>query len=375
MTTALVLGLRWAVAAILVVFGCRRALLLVASMLPPRRVTPSATRSIAVLIAARNESRHLPALLTALTQLDYPTSLLHVVLVSDGSVDDTATLMHAWTDVPFTVTVATLPQSIGKGGALAAGLARARVSDLVVVFDADCEPQPDVLQWLAGAFDDPSVGAATGYPRPRNANAGQVARYAALERWCHHLVVLAGLDRLRLNPPVIGVAFAVRWKALQAAGGFPVGRLAEDLELSMALTAHGWRTRWIRSAVVRENVVETARAFRQQRTRWSRGMLQSASRTRSLDELLTATGYLDRTALIVAAVLVPFGVVDAWWPAVYLLLPLLTVMQAMRQAAARPTWKFIIALAGMAITDVAVSVRSAAAQLLGTAIRWEDRQS
>lgn len=375
MTTALLLGLRWAVAGVLVVFGCRRALLLVASMLPPRRITPNATRSIAVLVAARNETRHLPRLLKALEQLDYPTSKLHVVLVSDGSVDDTSTLMREWTDVPFTVTVVTLPQSLGKGGALAAGLDRAPASDLVVVFDADCEPQPDVLQWLAGAFDDPSIGAATGYPRPANANAGRVARYAALERWCHHLVVLAGLDRLTLNPPVTGVAFAVRWAALQAAGGFPVGRLSEDLELSMALTAHGWRTRWIGSAVVREDVVETAHAFRQQRTRWSRGMLQSASRTQSLQELLTAAGYLDRAAVIAAVLLVPFGVVEAWWPALYLLLPLLTVLQAMRRAAARPAWRFLVALAGMVVTDVAVSLRSAAAQLLGTATRWEDRQS
>lgn len=219
----------------------------------------------------------------------------------------------------------------------------------------------------------PAVGAATGYPQPPNANAGRVSRYAALERWCHHLVVLAGLDRLRLNPPIIGVAFAVRWNALHSAGGFPVGRLAEDLELSMALTAQGWRTRWIGSAVVRERVVETAHAFRQQRIRWSRGMLESASRTRSIQELLSAAGYLDRTALIVAVLLVPFGVVEAWWPALYLLLPLLTVLQAMRRAAARPAWKFLVALAAMVITDVAVSVRSAAAHLAGTATRWEER--
>lgn len=375
MTTALVLGLRWAIAGILLVFGVRRAVLLVASMLPPRRVTPRATHSIAVLVAARNESRHLPALLSALGQLDYPASHLHVVLVSDGSDDDTVVLMQAWRDVPFAVDIVTLPQSIGKGGALAAGLARARVSDLVVVFDADCEPQPDVLRWLAGAFDDPSVGAATGYPRPANANAGAVARYAALERWSHHLVVLAGMDRLRLNPPVIGVAFAVRWAALESAGGFPVGRLAEDLELSMALTAKGWRTRWLGSAIVREDVVETRHAFRQQRTRWSRGMLQSASRTRSFQEILTAAGYLDRTALIVAVLLVPFGVVEAWWPALYLALPLLTVLQAMRRAAARPAWRFLVALAGMVVADVVVSVRSAAAQLAGTPARWDDRQS
>ena len=374
MTATLLFVLKWAVLGVLVVFTCRRALLLVASMLPPRRVTRSSTRSIAVLVAARNESAQLPTLLNALAQLDYPASLLHIVLVSDGSVDDTAVLMRAWTDAPFGVTVRALPHSIGKGGALAAGLSDAPASDLVIVFDADCEPQPDVLQWLAGAFDDPRTGAATAYPRPANANAGRVAQYAALERWVHHLVVLAGKDRLQLNPPIIGVAFAVRRAALEGVGSFPEGRLSEDLELSMALTASGWRTRWIGAAVVRENVVETQAAFRWQRTRWSRGMLQSAGRAGSLDDLLTAAGYLDRAFFLVAVVLVPFGVVEAWWPALYLTLPMLTVLQAMRRATARPAWTFLAAAAGMFAIDLAVSVRSAVAQVAGTTARWGERQ-
>ncbi len=374
MTTTLLLVLRWTVLGVLAVFTCRRTLLLVASMLPARRVTPSSTRSIAVLVAARNESAQLPTLLNALAHLDYPASLLHVVVVSDGSVDDTAARMLNWTDAPFRVTVLDLPQSIGKGGALAAGLTKATGSDLVAVFDADCEPQPDVLQWLAGAFDDPRTGAATAYPRPDNAQAGHVARYAALERWVHHLVVLAGKDRLQLNPPVIGVAFAVRRTALEAAGGFPLGRLSEDLELSMALTAKGWRTRWIGAAVVRENVVETVAAFREQRMRWSRGMLQSASRARSLDELLTSSGYLDRTALIAAAALVPLGMVEGWWPALYLVAPLLTVLQAMRRADAQSAGQFIAAAGALFVTDLVVSVRSVAEQLAGTTAHWGQRK-
>jgi len=187
-------------------------------------------------------------------------------------------------------------------------------------------------------------------------------------------VVLAGKDRLQLNPPIIGVAFAVRRAALEGVGSFPEGRLSEDLELSMALTASGWRTRWIGAAVVRENVVETQAAFRRQRMRWSRGMLQSAGRAGSLDDLLTAAGYLDRAFFLVAVVLVPFGVVEAWWPALYLALPMLTVLQAMRRATARPAWTFLAAAAGMFAIDLAVSVRSAVAQVAGTTARWGERQ-
>jgi len=103
-------------------------------------------------------------------------------------------------------------------------------------------------------------------------------------------------------------------------------------------------------------------------------MLQSAARARSIDELLTSAGYLDRTALIVAVALVPFGVVEAWWPALYLVVPMLTVLQAMRRADVRPASAFLTAAAGMFISDLAVSVRSAVEQVAGTTARWEERQ-
>lgn len=368
-----VLILRWAVLGVLAAFLCRRALFLGASLLPARPSARSTTRAITLLVAARNEALRLPTLLAALARLEYPASLLDLILISDGSDDGTAEQMRGWQDAIRSVRVVELPNALGKGGALAAGLATAPPSDLVVVLDADSEPRADILKLLAGAFDDPRVGAASAYPEPGNAYANRVARYAALERWVHHLVLLAGKDRLAMDPPIVGVTFAVRREALDAAGGFPTGRLSEDLELSMALTAAGWRTRWIGAAVVRENVVETHAAFRQQRTRWSRGMLQSAPRIRSVEDLFTAAGYLDRLALAVAVVLVPFGVVQPWWPALYLTLPAVTVLVALRRARARPIVAFLTAAVGMLATDVLVSLRSAGEAWLGKPATWGRR--
>lgn len=371
--SAVVLIARWSVSLVLALYMLRRYVLLVASHLPPRRTPRASNRSIVILVAGRNERYGLPGLLAALERLRYPADLVQVVLVSDGSDDGTAAMMSAWQTSPFATEVVLLPRSVGKGGALAAGMERARASELVVVFDADCEPRDDVLEVLCGAFEDPSVGAATGYPRPENANATVVSRYAALERWTHHLVVLAGEDRLALDPAIIGAVFAVRRAALLEAGGFPQGHLTEDTMLSMAVVAAGWKLRWLRDAIVRENVVDHLGPFYAQRTRWGRGMLQSAPGARSLEHVFVVAGYLDRVVVVIAVALVPFGVLSVWWPIAYFVAPALCAATALRRAGARPVWSFVWAAAVMFAADVFISVRSTVGQLLGTPTSWGRR--
>lgn len=364
---------RWVVVGLLVVFLCRRYVLLVASFLPRRRSGRDTTRTITILVAGRNEGGNIPRMLAAIERLDYPAERVHVVLASDGSSDNTADLMSSWAAARERTTVLALPESLGKGGALSAALAVAPPSDLVVVLDADCVPDPLVLQILSGVFDDPRVGAATGYPYPGNANATLVSRYAALERWTHHLVVLAGKDRLGLDPSIIGVVFAIRREALHAAGGFPVGRFSEDIDLSMSVLALGWKLRWVRGAQVREDVVEDMDRFFQQRTRWGRGILQSASGAKSVESFFVVAGYLDRVVLLVAVVLVLVRQLHAWLPMAYLVAPAMTALTALHRAKGRPVIAFVWSAILMLAADLAVSAGSTFGQLFGTKVKWGQR--
>ena len=370
---SLVSVIAWTVVVLLGVLFARRMLVLVASMLPRRTVRADDSRSIALLVSAHNEAAHIPALLGALARLEYPSDRVQVVLVSDGSTDDTVRLMRAWSGGPFRCEVVELATSIGKGAALAAGMAHATPSDLVVVLDADCAPQPDALRWLSGAFDDERVGGASGYPRPSNTDVSTVSRYAALERWVHHLVWLAGKDRLGMDPSLIGVLFAVRRRALEQVGGFPVGRLTEDVDLGTALVSAGWRLRWIGEAIAREDVVTELPAFRTQRNRWTRGLLQGLSRVRSWEQVFVALGYLDRVVLLAALVLAATGVLSVWWPLGYLAAPVVTIVVAMHRGGAERPAAFLRAAMVMAIIDIAATVRSIVGAVLATPVRWGRR--
>lgn len=363
---------QWAVVTLLGIFLVRRYLLIVASLLPRRAGGRNTKRSVAILVAGRDEGPHVDALLDAIDGLDYPLQLVNVVLVSDGSSDDTAARMQAWAARRPQAMAIELPQSAGKGGALEVALEHAPSTDLVVVFDADSVPTPGVLQALSGAFDDARVGAATGYPSPGNAGASLVARYAALERWTHHLVILAGKDRLRLNPSIIGVVFAVRRTALDQAGGFPIGRMSEDIDLSMALLNNGWRLRWVREAEVREDVVEHLGAFFAQRTRWGRGILQSAPAAHGIEQLFVVAGYFDRLVLVLAVVMAAAGMLPLWLPAAYLIAPGMSALAALWHAREPNVPMFGLSAALMLAADVGVSVASTLGQLVGTQVGWSN---
>ncbi len=362
----------WVVSTILCAFTLRRCLYLIASLLPPRPAVALRTRSITVLITARNEQAHLPNLLAALEQSDYPDRLLNFVLVSDGSTDSTPDIIDSWVARRTRAQSLLLPASQGKGAALQSALALAPPSDLIAVLDADTQPSSDALAWLAGAFEDPATGAACGYLQPFNTRISTTSRYASLERFTTHLVTLAGKDRLALNPPAIGALCCFRRSALEQIGGFS-GALAEDISTSFHLVGGRWKTRWIRNAVAREDVPADLNAFKAQRLRWSQGLMATATSSRTLEDLFVAAGYLDRLAFLSAVLLTALGVVSIWVPLIYAAAPIATSWAALHLARADGKLSILFSIVPMTFADIAITAESLLAFLFREPARWTSR--
>ena len=111
---------------------------------------------VSIVIAARNEARRLPARLKNLFEQDYPADRVQIIVVSDGSTDDTMQQLAAFPAVEAVAVAAG-----GKARALNAGVRRARF-DLLVFADARQTFAPDALLELTRPFSDPRVGAVTG---------------------------------------------------------------------------------------------------------------------------------------------------------------------------------------------------------------------
>jgi glycosyltransferase involved in cell wall biosynthesis len=122
-----------------------------ATVAPPaqRPVRPS----LSLVLPCRNEARNLETLLPLLlVRLGRLAERWEVVLVDDGSTDDTVAVMRKWCQRPGFAAVE-LSRNFGKEAALTAGLAQAR-GQVVVSMDADLQHPPRLLEDMLAHWRD-----------------------------------------------------------------------------------------------------------------------------------------------------------------------------------------------------------------------------
>ena len=108
-----------------------------------------ATR-ISVIVAARNEDRHIRSCVNSILELNYPTHLLEVLVVDDHSTDNTAQILGSISDPRLTIV--TLTDTRGKKAALSEAISRAS-GQLIACTDADCVVPSDWLRYMASYYE------------------------------------------------------------------------------------------------------------------------------------------------------------------------------------------------------------------------------
>ncbi len=187
---------------------------------------------IAVVVPAYNAAATLPDTLAALARQTYDAGRVNVVVVDDGSTDDTAAVAAR-----FGATVVR-QKNQGPAAARNAGVA-ASAGDLVVFTDADCVPVPDFLAALTAPFcADPDVAGAQGaYITTQRSLTARFAQLEFEDRYAY-------AARFPCLDLVATYAAAFRRAAFTQSGGFDTAFTKadnEDTELSYRLCRLGHR--------------------------------------------------------------------------------------------------------------------------------------
>lgn len=111
---------------------------------------------VCVIVVAHNEAARILQRIDNLLASDFPADIL---VVSDGSTDDTVTCIQALGNPR--VTVLSQPSRMGKAAGLNAGIAIAR-APILVFTDARQTFAPDTIRRLVARLSDPAVGAVSG---------------------------------------------------------------------------------------------------------------------------------------------------------------------------------------------------------------------
>ena len=135
---------------------------------------------VAVIVPAFNEGEAVARTIHSVLALDYPADKLEVVVINDGSSDDTweRILTAADEHPPGAVRCIDLGSNQGKRAAMATGM-RATTAEIVLFVDSDSMPARMGLRKLVQGFSDPRVGCVAGMTHVRNASTNTLTRMQA----------------------------------------------------------------------------------------------------------------------------------------------------------------------------------------------------
>ena len=242
-----------------------------------RGVPVGYTPGVSVIVPAYNEEKVIVQTITSLLNQKY-AGALEIVVVDDGSADDTALICEEAYATHSQVTVYR-KENGGKASALNYGIARAR-HEIVIGLDADTVFDDDTVAELVQPLVNPKVAAVAGNAKVGN-RINLVTRWQALE-----YVTSQNLDRRAFSlldciTVVPGAVGAWRRSVVLAVGGFQEDTLAEDQDLTLAMRRAGYSVAYADGAVAYTEAPDTLRGLAKQRFRWSFGTLQCTWKHRS----------------------------------------------------------------------------------------------
>jgi len=341
------------------------------------------TLPVSVIVPAHNEGAGIVAAVTAMTALRYPR--YEVVVVDDGSTDDTFELLRAHFDlvevprvvpgeVPYKSQVLSVhvaranPETLtvvrktngGKADALNVGINLSR-HPLICMVDADSVLDPDALLSVAKPFaDDPlRVVACGGVVRIANGCkviGGRVVDVRMPRRWLGRIQVVEYLRAFLLGRTgwsrlgglvVISGAFGLfRRDLVVRIGGMATDTIGEDAELVVRLHRHlrrlgeDYRVIFVAEPVSWSEAPSSLRVLGRQRRRWHRGIAEILRKHRGmiLNPRYGRIGLVSLPYYVVFELLAPFVELAA-----LVLLPLGLLVGAVDVAF---FWRFVLVAYG-----------------------------
>jgi cellulose synthase/poly-beta-1,6-N-acetylglucosamine synthase-like glycosyltransferase len=231
-----------------------------------RRLAPRAHSGqlVSVVIPAWNEQASLEQTAAAVLASDYPA--LELIIIDDGSTDDTARLADELARTDARVVVHHHGSNQGKPAALNAGFARARGA-VVITVDADTRLERHCVAHLVAALETSGAQAVAANVKVAN-RGGWLGVWQSLEYVVSLNVGRRAHDLAGSITTVPGAASAWRRQAVLDAGGFSARSLTEDTDLSLVLLRRGGRLHYAPAALAFTTVPERPGALFRQRRRW-----------------------------------------------------------------------------------------------------------
>ncbi|MCX6144768.1 MAG: glycosyltransferase [Ignavibacteriales bacterium] len=230
--------------------------------------------SCTIMIPAHNEAKVIGKTVEAMLNLEYPKDKLTILVINDGSKDETASIVQELASTNPQVVLFTIPPGEGgkgKSRALNIGLKQVH-SEIIAIYDADNTPDPKALHYLvAQLVTHKELGAVIGKFRTVNKNATLLTRFINIETLSFQSILQAGRWQMHNIATLPGTNFVIWTDLVHSLNGWDEEALTEDSELSIRIYEKGYKIKFIPYAVTYEQEPQEWKVWLKQRMRWVRG--------------------------------------------------------------------------------------------------------
>jgi cellulose synthase/poly-beta-1,6-N-acetylglucosamine synthase-like glycosyltransferase len=234
---------------------------------------------VTVQLPLFNEMYVVERLLDAVVGIRYPRDRFQVQVLDD-STDETqeickrkvAELRARFPELDIEY-IHRLDRTGFKAGALENGLRSAK-GELILIFDADFLPLPDMLERVVDHFVDPKVAMVQCRWKHLNRDFSALTEAQALLLDGHFVMEHAGRAWSNRFFNFNGTAGVWRRSAIAEAGGWQHDTLTEDMDLSYRAQLLGWKFIYVPEVAAPAELPVEMSAFKAQQFRWAKGSIQ-----------------------------------------------------------------------------------------------------
>jgi cellulose synthase/poly-beta-1,6-N-acetylglucosamine synthase-like glycosyltransferase len=219
--------------------------------------------TLTVLVAALDEAAVIEEKIADIRNQDYPADRLQIVVVADGSTDETPQIAES-----LGVDVLWEPERRGKTSAINRAMPMA-TGDITCLTDANCALGPGALAAVAERFADPTVGIVSG-AKTVSGSGGRGAGESLY--WRFESMVKTAESDLGVTMGAPGELLGIRTSLFRS---IPEDIINDDFYLTCDVLGRGYSAKYAGEAVTSETTTESAREEYDRRTRIAAGTWQT----------------------------------------------------------------------------------------------------
>ncbi len=249
-------------------------------------------RTVSIIIAARNEERHIGSRIENIIGQHYPSEKMEIIVVSDGSMDATNDIVLKFIRNPVKkkldganmVSSARLklihyPERRGKAQAINLATEQAK-GEFLILTDARQRFKPTAIKELLANFYDPEIGCVSGElifnENPHSSIQSEMSFYWNLEKWIRKME-----SAVHSVPGATGSIYALRKELFRP---IPEETLLDDVLIPMNSVMQGYRTIFDSEAIAYDII---SKDFSQEKRRKVRTLLGNYRLLRTTPQLLS----------------------------------------------------------------------------------------